>query len=177
MKKMVIYLVILLLSSSCNDLLKDDTLSIGRKNIDGSILQTDGYYSHTYSNNPDYLEVYFFYRNGLILHGGAFKKSELPERLAQFISEQWVQAVKDSKFRWGGFEVSGSNISFERWYPSDPPLKAYVSSGEVVNDSTFIIKKRFRLVSGKETDLTVLNDVFEFNSFRPKPDSTNKFIP
>jgi hypothetical protein len=83
----------------------------------------------------------------------------------------------NSKFNWGVFQVNGANIKFERWYPSSGgPLKAYISSGEILNDTTFLITESYRMQKGNKTELKDRNETYYFREFSPKSDSTNKFI-
>lgn len=53
-------------------------------------------------------------------------------------------------------------------------MPAYLSIGEIQNDTTFVITKAIR---PKTDETLVLNEVFHFRAFAPKPDSTNNVIP
>ena len=84
----------------------------------------------------------------------------------------------DDKISWSVFQFDGNNIQFERWYPSSGgPFPAYVRSGEILNDTTFIITEIYRMKDGVKTDVEESNEVYQFQAFSPKPDSTNRFIP
>lgn len=77
---------------------------------------------------------------------------------------------------WGAFNIEDDNIAFEKWYPSEAPYKAHISEGKIINDSTFLITKRYRLVDGIQTKVKVIDDEYHFRQFKQKPDSTNNFM-
>ena len=84
--------------------------------------------------------------------------------------------IKNIKFFWGVFNIKNNQILYERWCPSEPPYRTYVREGNIINDTTFVITKLYRMVNGKKTEESELNEVYHFKQFSPKPDSTNKFI-
>ncbi|MBW7845753.1 MAG: hypothetical protein H3C45_08955, partial [Bacteroidia bacterium] len=85
-------------------------------------------------------------------------------------------SYKKYKSNWGVFKIEGNFIQFERWYPSDPPLKAYVRAGTIINDTTFLITESYRMQDGKKTEVKTRNETYYFKQFSPKPDSTNTFV-
>lgn len=153
----------------------DDELSIKRTDYSGNELKISGYYYYDYGNsNPEgYMDVYFLFRNGIILEGGTFKKSELVDEEAKYQTSGWSASMRKYKDVWGVFKIQANNIEYERWYSGEPPLKSYVSSGVILNDSTFQITKS-RRSNGKE--VTSENTIYRFKAFSPKPDSTNTFV-
>ena len=73
MKTVLLVLFLTFVMTSCKSddgLLKDDDLSLSRKEYTGNQLRIDGYYYFNYTNEEDYVRVYFFYKNGMILYGG-----------------------------------------------------------------------------------------------------------
>jgi hypothetical protein len=174
------YILLLLLmsvvyiSSTCEKMTQDDNFSMNKSSYTGNELRMDGYYYFMTGDNLHY--TYFFYRNGIIIHGGGNAPNTSPIEFVenQFISENYLKSLKDHKTAWGIFQITGNKIEFERWYPSSGGLTpAYIRSGEILNDTTFVITKSVRAKTGEEKEL---NEIYHFKEFSPKPDSTNSFI-
>ncbi len=89
---------------------------------------------------------------------------------------EWQNQVKKLKHRWGLFNIDGSNILFERWYPSEPPLKVLTREGEILNDSTSVINNFYKVENGSKIFLEELNEIYHFKGFSPKPNSANVFV-
>lgn len=172
---LILLTVLLSLTNSCKkDIMRDDDLSIQRKPYTGDQLRMDGYYYQKVDKS--FFSIYFFYENGILLSaGGVFSDGNAIE---EYIEKEFLknEGYKNHKTFWGLFNIEGDTIKFERWYPSDPPLKAYVREGEILNDTTFVITESYRLVDGHRTDLTQRNEVYYFREFSPKPDSANPFV-
>jgi hypothetical protein len=170
MKKVMISLipVMLLFGLSCNKFENgDDVLSLQWEDYSGNALKLDGiYYFETENFEGPLFQRYALYRNGIIRNlGGSKNIDDL-----RFPSG-------NSKYEWGVFQIDGTRIKFERWYPSSGgPLKAYIRSGEILNDTTFLITESYRMQKGKKTEIRERNEVYHFRQFSPKPDSTNNFI-
>ena len=169
-------LTIVLISLLFNSCRKDDRLSIDKTDFTGNQLKTNGYYYQT--DNSSYFDMYLFYRNGTIISaGGNYPNIAAVEN---YINTEFIQSqgYKDSKLTWGLFKIDGNQIEFERWYPGSPgeKLKAYVRAGHILNDTTFIITESYRLKRGKKKDYETENETYHFNSFGPKPDSTNTYV-
>jgi hypothetical protein len=170
LKQVMICLIFLtlLFGFRCNKIEKeDDVLTLKREGYTGSTLKFDGiYYLETENFEGPLFQRYAIYRNGIIRHLGGSKTKEDPI----FLSGK-------SKFDWGVFQIDGAVIKFERWYPSSGgPLKAYIRSGEILNDSTFLITESYRMQGGRKTEIKERNEIYHFKEFSPKPDSTNTFI-
>lgn len=168
-----------LLLIECNKLpsLKDDILSIEQTNYLGNQLRIDGFYYQSLENNT-YFTGYIFYNNGITLHIGSHPNSNLEEIENDLRSTDWFSVVREAKYMWGRFITDNTNIKFERWYPSEPPLKAYIREGTILNDTTFVITESYRMKDGNKTDITTgRNEIYHFRKFNPKPDSTNRFVP
>ena len=176
MRVLLLIGTLVVLSCSCKkDFMKDDGFSLERMPYTGNQLRIDGYYYQKV--NSSLFSVYFLYSNGIILSaGGVFTDKTA---IDNYIREEFLETLsyKESKILWGLFAIDGANIRFERWYPSDPPLKAYVRKGEILNDTTFIITQSYRVVNGQKTDIKQREETYHFNEFSPKPDSTNRFVP
>jgi len=62
------------------------------------------------------------------------------------------------------------------WLATEYYVKAYISEGSILNDTTFVITSSYRMVDGKKTEVTSRNETCHFRQFSPNPDSTNTFI-
>jgi hypothetical protein len=159
-------------------LFQDDELSLSRQDYTGNQLRVDGYYYFDYANSSlEYVSIYFFYRNGIVLSGGSRLLSELPVLEESYRDGTFYNHVKSIKFVWGVHQIEGSNIKIEQWFPSEKPYRAYVREGVILNDTTFRITQRYRNQNGKKTEVESENEVYHFKEFSPNPDSTNSFVP
>ena len=158
------------ISSNCKKIIKDMPFALSKHFYEGKELRIDGYYYCKYGN-PEKLTIYFFYQNGILLHAGDGYTFEIEEK---FANGQLYEKLKEDKYCWGIFNIDSNSIKFERYYPSDNfSKKAYIRSGEILNDTTFHIIKSIRS-DGKEE--CIENEVYYFKQFSPKLDSTNNFI-
>ena len=178
MRLLKLILVVILLSCCAKDnIFKDDELHLEKVPYTGDELRIDGYYYSEFGDEDDKLrDVYFFYRNGNLLYGSTYSSDLEDKKEEEYTTEEWQSIVKESKQRWGVFQIEGTKILFERWYPSQPPLKAYVREGEILNDTTFKITQSYRMKDGEKTERKDRDETFNFKEFSPKPDSTNKFV-
>ena len=175
MKKIVFYFLLLVFCLSCEEpvIFKDDELSLPKQEYTGKELKIDGYYYIKFNN---IFEVFFLYKDGIITYAGTIPIEDLSEREKRFQNGEFYNHIKNIKFFWGVFNIKNNQILYERWCPSEPPYRTYVREGNIINDTTFVITKLFRMVNGKKTEESELNEVYHFKQFSPKPDSTNKFI-
>jgi hypothetical protein len=165
----LITLIMLALGFSCTKILgKDDVLTLHREDYLGSALRFDGiFYTEKENSKGPYFHRYALYRNGIIRDLGGSTTKDDPNFLHG-----------NTKIEWGVFQINGANIKFERWYPgSGGPFKAYIRSGEILNDSTFLILEIYRMKDGKKTEISEINEIYHFIEFSPKPDSTNAYVP
>lgn len=172
-KKLVILIGIILLSSSkkCKET-ESDKLCTADIQPAANSLRLDGYYYNLY--NPPYRDIMFFYKNGVMLRGGAISNDQLSEFEARFSNGHFYASVKENLMSWGNFRIVNNKFFFERWYPSTNILNAYVREGELLNDTTFHISRFYRCDGSQDTRI---DDTWHFKKFGPKPDSTNQFIP
>lgn len=161
------------LGNSCEKIERDDKFALTKQAYFGYQLKINGYYYQKAEGK--YYTIYFFYEDGILLYGGGnFNYQELIDKEKDYNNETWLRAVKKYKDFWGVYYIESNSIAFERWYPSSGgPYPAYIRSGEILNDTTFVITKSIRS-NGKEEQQ--LNEVYHFKEFSPKPDSTNNFI-
>ena len=171
----IFFLILMFASICCHNMWKDDKLSILRREFAGKQLRIDGYFFQQKDGN--YFTMYSFYRNGVVLYlGGGYNQNQITDLESRMQNGIFYSDANKFKNYWGVLNIEGKTIAFERWYPSDPPLKAYVREGEILNDTTFIITKSYRMQGGKKTELKSQNEVYHFKHFSPKPDSTNSFV-
>lgn len=150
----------------------DDELILNKTSYTNDQLRIDGYY---YTQIRDIYIIYFLYRDGILASGGHVFENELNEYEEMYRDGSFWNAKKDKKLYWGLFNIDSDKIMIEKWYPSSGGgMPAYLSIGEIQNDTTFVITKAIR---PKTDETLVLNEVFHFRAFAPKPDSTNNVIP
>jgi hypothetical protein len=154
----------------------DDDLTFIPDAYTGNELKIEGYYYRI--DAYGYHSTYFFFLNGVMLDGGGVGGGV---KLADWENEvrngQLHEFAIALKHHWGVFIVKNKLIAFEKWVPrngGDEVTKAYRYSGEILNDTTFRIVSTER-VDGSNSQ--IVDWVFHFKQFTPKPDSTNSFIP
>jgi hypothetical protein len=174
MKKTLVVIVILAFCA-CRREKWGDKLTLPRQDYTGNELKVDGYYYRVSSDNlgnPAY-EIYFLYRNGVILNGGFPLLSELPERELEF-SNGTYRAQANNKTNWGRFDVNVNQIRFEKWFPSSGgPAPVIMLSGTIINDTLFHITASRE--SHGDNDVRSLDRYYHFKQFSPKPDSLNSY--
>ena len=176
MKIILLIMAIILSSNSCEKgALADESLTLKKVPYSSNQLRIDGYY-YLFDNSNTLIATYFLYYNGILLYGGG---RPLPQGLNEieekiFTSQQWLEIIPEQRLKWGVFQIKGNEISFEKWYPSSGgPAPVYIRSGEILNDTTFVITQSIRSKTGEAKKL---NEVYHFKEFAPKPDSTNNFV-
>lgn len=151
---------------------KNEELSFVRNDYNGNELRTDGYYYHKdVGIENTRLYILFLYKNGYLLYGNYPKLDELEARENEYKNGQYYKNVKKYQNYWGLFSIDSTTIQYELLYYG--PFRAYVDSGKIINDSTFVILKR---KSSYNNDEKVLQDTFHLKQLSPKPDSINVFI-
>jgi len=173
----MISLSTLLSVSSCEkDKNNDDKLSLERIDYNGNELRIDGYY---YNKDPyrSQISVFFLYKNGIILYGGAFDIDETNEKEERYRNGFYATNAAKYKFNWGVFQIDGTQIKYEKWTPGAGPSWAFTYEGVILNDTTFVITKSYRAKDVGKKAPSEHNWVYHFKEFSPKPDSTNRFIP
>ena len=167
--------IFLSLFSCCTTLIPpDDKLTLTRENYEGKELRIDGYYYRLdYTKAEGYYDTYFFYKNGIVLYPGTISESTL-NKFIEYL-QNFDKSKNNYKSSWGVFLITDSIIKFEKWYPSSAfePTPTYIREGKILNDTTFQITKTYR---GNGSELKVVDEIYHFKKFSPKPDSTNVFI-
>ncbi len=165
------FLFLLALSACKED--EDPSLNTPKVPFTGS-LKTNGYYFLTFSNGSEERAlIYFLYRDGTLLYGGAPLLSSISAREADYASGQWSAAASGEKTYWGVFKVNENNILFDQWYLRDGGLLAdYQTNGSILNDSSFIMTSSNR----EGLNGSPMEEVYRFKALPYKPDSVNQFL-
>jgi hypothetical protein len=170
--------LLLLLGTACNKnfSMQYDSLCLGKKTYTGNELRIDGYF---FSGDETRLsDVWLFYRDGTFLNWGGVSEVSSAGDSFGFVEEQLtleanLNLLRRSRTGWGVFEIDGNNIKVVHWFCSEGRCRAFVREGVILNDTTFKITKTYRCDGSGERSVEQL---FNFRSFSPKPDSTNVFI-
>lgn len=164
------FMIMVFLSSSCNkEKYTDDEFVLQKTDFTGNQLKIDGYY-YSDVENENYYRLFVFYFNGVTLLPGSTNEPET------YISELANdQSLGEVKYIWGLYLIEGNNIKIEYYVPKMVVgMPAYLETGNIINDTTFVITEVERSKDGSEHK--ILNDKFHFKHFSPKPDSTNNFV-
>lgn len=173
-----IFFILLFMINSCSrthDEANDDKLLLSKTNYSGSELRTDGYYYMIYEFEPNRrTSPTFFYNNGVYLTFGCNNDNELEVCINETISKGW-----NFKEGWGLFKIESNKLYYERWYPKSfgSVFKVFSHECEIINNTTYIVKKKYRIVNGEQTEVTFPNYTYKFVEFANKPSSDNNFIP
>lgn len=172
-------LMAVFLLSGCekSGLCEDDELSLERIDYYGSQMRIDGYYFGDVNPNSTmpFANIYYFYENGV------FFTSEAAD-LDQAESGAIVVDVENTfgkkiKAAWGVFQVNGSQIKIEHWRSRTNGCETTIyESGNILNDTTFVLIHREHRTNGKVQKVEDINSVFKFRPLPEKPDSSNSFI-
>jgi len=155
---------------------KEQELTLQIQPYTGNQLRVDGYYYWTSEDNEgnEAFQIFFLYRNGVILSGGFPLTIDLSDQEEEFANGEYYDHVKDDKISWGRFQISENIITYEKWYPSSGgPAPVYLHQGTILNDTTFQITSS--RPSHGDGEFESLNRIYRFKHFAPKPDSTNTF--
>ncbi len=167
----------LLFLGGCDKWLKDEELTLAKESYNGNELRLDGYYYHSDTSDNHIFDSYFFYRNGVVIcsPGTPLNASDHFAFLEQgFVADYFTENNKRLKHRWGVFQIHDNSIVFERWAIAEGSKPVVRCSGNIIDDTTFIITKSEYPHIGEEYQAA---NVYHFRAFSPKPDSTNMFIP
>lgn len=174
MKIMIILLFALITScAACKKvgLCKDENLTLNKVEFTGTQLRIDGFY-YEKTIESEYYSLFILYNNGIVMEPGSTKESDL---------EKYILDVSKSslplrtKYNWGLFNIDDNIIKIEHWLPAQCGYPAVLRTGEILNDTTFILNKMERRDSQGTTQKDI-TQTFLFRQFSPKPDSTNNFI-
>jgi hypothetical protein len=152
-------------------------LLIHRKDVNTSTLNLNGYYFLEESGeNKGLKSIYFLYKNGILLYAGSYKDSEINSIEKKIIKDYLNNSneiAKRNLINWGVFSIDGTEISMEKWEPTEGMRRTSIKRGIVLNNQSFIINYLYSPFSNKNNKVS---DIYHFRTFSPKPDSTNNFI-
>lgn len=175
MKKLCLILLLAVSMVGCTKWLEDEELTLPKTPYTGNELRTDGYYYYT--TNGDYFRsITFFYKNGIAFRpiGDAHSLQEVDEYVInELIGEN---RYHDVQWSWELYNIENDRILINYWVPPRPH-QCFFEEGTILNDTTFIIQRYYRMENGEMTDEGDVNETFHFRQFSSKPDSTNIFIP
>lgn len=152
-----------------------EELTIPLQPYNGDELKINGYYyrvSQDNMGNTSY-QIYFLYRNGVLLYGGFPLLSELPERESSYANGTY-HTQANNKTNWGRFDINGNQIRLEKWFPSSGgSAPVYMHSGTIINDTLFHLTMSRE--SHGDNSVKPLDYYYYFKVFSTKPDSTNSY--
>ncbi len=176
--KSLIIIITVLLFSSCKLFFPGpDKFTLQKQDYTGNELRVDGYYFKEFDSDCDRIQVFFLYRNGIILYGGCPCVEDINAKEEEYKEKgTWYKHVKEDRVSWGLFVIENDSIRIEKYEPPSGPgyLPAVIREGAILNDTTFRIIRRYR-DSGKKI-IKEVDDLYHFKKFSPKPDSTNSFF-
>ncbi|MBQ3710679.1 MAG: hypothetical protein II887_08245 [Bacteroidales bacterium] len=178
MKKTLVIFLIIMVLSCCTKThsTKDDFFTIQKTPYIGDKLRIDGFFYQKWDNGAKYLNITFFYKNGVVFQGNsAGHMSDLVEQAQQTLLNH--DQKKNIKSFWGLFQVDDNKIIYERWEGSQLGYLVYREEGVIINDTTFVMTEISRVNQGVKTEIKPIERMYYFKEFSPKPDSTNVFIP
>lgn len=150
-----------------------ETLCSNSTIYDNVDLRTDGYYYLPFNDEDGTREIFFFYKNGVMLYGGITTTTELENEEQRYMNGDYYNSIKANINYWGRFSVSGGWFAFEHWYPGSSQWMVYVRDGDVINDSTLHVIKSYRC-DGSENHSK--DEYYHFKQLPIKPDSINQFV-
>ena len=170
----LLFIIVFFSISSCKKWFKDEELTLPKQPYAGSELRTDGYYYYT-MDGEYFRTITFFYKNGVVFRppSGFHSLQEVDEYVInELVGEN---RFHDNQLSWELFNIENDRILFNYWV-SPRPYQCYFLKGTILNDTTFVEQRYYRMEDGEVTDEGNLNETFHFRQFSPKPDSTNIFI-
>lgn len=171
MRKAIITLLTILVG--CTFFGGYDELTLQRSQNYRGNFRINGYYYKIYEHS---ISTIFFYNNGLLL-SVSYEKDKIVEIENKIIEGKIEKDKFNYRFDWGIFQIEGDSIKYEKWAAYDGYKPAFLHSGHILNDTTFVITS----VSSNskifdESKFTKTNTVYRFKHLPLKPDSTNKYI-
>src|SRR5690606_18467830 len=100
MKKIILIILVvgLIVSvSCCRGMFTDEELTLQREVYIGNELKIDGYYYY-FVPETNRTVIWFFYRNGVVLHGGTYMSVDFDEIEAEMV--RWYSEQRKLKSSW-----------------------------------------------------------------------------
>ena len=167
---LVVFCILSLVMIGCSKIVAD--LGMQRKPYSGTDLKIDGYY---YSEPiwDKTIAVSIFYQNGVSIltffSVGKDTLQSIKEKL--FHNEEFLSTMGSEPHSIGVFTINNKSLEMEN-FVGRGFKHTYRTYGEIINDSTFIVRKFVGFNGGEE----YWNAKFRFKKFSPKPDSTSVYI-
>ena len=153
----------------------EDELQFPRTAYTGNNLRIDGYFFDEPSPISQLVGIYYFYNNGVFFNGGVEVLEDA--EASNFVVNVNNEFSKKVKASWGAYRINGSTIEISRWQSEMNGCESTVySKGEILNDTTFIIRLKEFIEDGDVVHSEAPNEVFHFRPLPQKPDSVNSFI-
>lgn len=163
--------------SSCEKLgfCRDQGLQFGRMDYTSTQLRIDGYYyspTDTDENGLILNDLIVFYRNGVVKYPGQASVGTEEDylRLTSGLAE-----MKETKLSWGTFYMQNEEVSFCKWKGSPCGYQATQRTGEILNDTTFVVKD-IEIKGKYGVGKLKREQYYHFRHMHPKPDSLNTII-
>ena len=169
---LVVFCILSLVMIGCSKIVAD--LGMQRKPYLGTDLKIDGYY---YSDSPIWdktIAVTIFYRDGVSILVFIYAEQDIFQSIEKkFLYNQDVLSkIRNEPYGVGVFTINNKSLEMEN-FVGRGFKHTYHTYGEIINDSTFIVRKFVGFNGGEE----YWNAKFRFKKFSPKPDSTSVYIP
>jgi len=170
----VLLLSLGVLFASCEKLglCKDGEFTFPREEDNSGLLKLSGYYYNISEEYPNSVKIILLNQNGVIIGsmGGSLEEVQ-NESIKLTVHENF----KNWKSGWGIYRIKNGNIEIQSWQTIQSPCKPIkVEKGEILNDSTFKITS---WQDCRKRKINEVEEIYEFKSYSPKPDSINSFIP
>jgi len=166
---------------SCIDLkdwfIADKKFSMSKVPYTGDELRIDGYYyDKIWTDGSHVTHILVFYTNGIIFKVGLTGSlNYIEDRLCD---HNFIKKIQNSLDCWGPYQIENENLKFEYYNIRGNSWFTFFAYCDIINDSTFIIKKTTFSKTGKEDkESSSFLDEYHFKQFSPKPDSTNSVVP
>lgn len=156
----------------CNDLFEDESFLLTKTTNTSLMLRTDGYYYGPLGIDS-WCNVLIFYKNGIMIDGGAYNNLSTFEESC--INGTFNSVVLNKKHCWGLYKIDSLTISIENVIPFGGLNRiAIIKSGNILDEKSFsLYKEEESWNEGTEEEIDI---TYYFVQFSPKPDSINPWI-
>lgn len=174
LKFIVLSMSIFFVQQGCRKLglCEDGEFNFPRQENTSNKIRLNGYYyGDLTGNNPSTPSVYLLYKDGISYSGlGTYNINEIEDNsLVLSITDD----KRNSKSGWGIYKIENNSIEIQNWSFSTGCKPITILEGEILNDTTIRISFWKNSNSDKQH---IVNSIFLFHEYSPKPDSTNNFI-
>ena len=153
-----------------------EKFSFERIDYTGNEIRTEGFYYgnsfNTLSSDDTIYEIFFLFKNGVILNAGGAEYENMTSYIEVLRSSG---SIYESKKDWGLFKIENGIVTFNQLIPRQCGIWMRERTGVVLNDSTMLLTEEI-IHMKNETTIETINDTFCFYPYSAKPDSTNQFL-